>query len=131
MIFVDSNIPMYLVGGDHPLKERARELLERFVDAREKLVTDVEVFQEILHRYTAIRRRDAIEPAWRVLVELADDVFPVELPQVERAKRLLLESSELSARDALHLAVIEVQGVARILSFDAGLDGVAGVRRLY
>ena len=131
MIFVDSNIPMYLVGGDHPLKRRARELLERFIDAREKLVTDVEVFQEILHRYVAIRRRDAIEPAWQVLAELADEVFPLELPQVERAKRLLLDSPELSARDALHLAVIETQGVARILSFDSGFDGASGVRRLY
>lgn len=131
MIFVDSNIPMYLVGGEHPLKGRALELLERFVDAREKLVTDAEVFQEVLHRYTAIRRRGAIEPAWQVLAELADDVFPVELPHVERAKHLLLESSELSARDALHLAVLEAHGVARILSFDSGFDGITGVRRLY
>lgn len=131
MIFIDSNIPMYLVGGEHPLKERARELLERLVDARERLVTDVEVFQEILHRYAAIGRREAIEPAWRVLAELVDEVFAVELPQVERAKALLLDSPELSARDALHLAVIEAREVERILSFDSGFDGVTGLRRLY
>lgn len=131
MIFVDSNIPMYLVGADHPHKERARQLLERLVEARERLVTDVEVFQEVLRRYAAIGRREAIEPAWRVLAELADEVFPVDLPLVERAKRLLLGTPELSARDALHLAVMEARGVERILSFDSGFDRAAGPRRVY
>ena len=131
MIFVDSNIPMYLVGAEHPLKSRARDLVERLIEARERLVTDVEVFQEILHRYVAIERRDAIEPAWEVLTALADEVFPIGLPEVEGAKRRLLELEQLSARDALHLAVIEAQGIERILSFDSGFDGLAGLRRLH
>jgi len=29
MIFVDSNVPIYLVGADHPNKTRSRLLLER------------------------------------------------------------------------------------------------------
>ena len=65
MIFVDSNIPMYLVGASHPHKDDARRLLERFVAERTPLVTDAEVFQEILHRYVAIDRRDAIKPSLR------------------------------------------------------------------
>ena len=48
MIFVDSNIPMYLVGATPPHKVDAQRLLERFVTARERLVTDAEVLQEIL-----------------------------------------------------------------------------------
>ena len=62
MIFVDSNIPMYLIGAPHRHKDDARRLLERFVAERIPLVTDAEVFQEILHRYVAIDRRDAIKP---------------------------------------------------------------------
>ena len=61
MIFIDSNVPMYLIGSDHPNKRRARELLEQLIDARELLATSAEVFQEILHRYVAIERREAIE----------------------------------------------------------------------
>lgn len=121
---------MYLVGADHPNKSRARELLRRFIEAREKLVTDVEVFQELLHRYTAIRRRDAIEPAWRVLEELVDEVVPIDLPHVERGKELVLEHHELSARDALHVAAMERHGVELILSFDSGFDVVSSVRRV-
>ena len=40
MIFVDSNIPMYLVSAPHRHKDDARRLLERFVAERTPLVTD-------------------------------------------------------------------------------------------
>ncbi len=63
MIFVDSNIPMYLVGAPHPHRADARRLLERAVGDGERLVSDAEVLQEILHRYVVISRRDAIQPA--------------------------------------------------------------------
>jgi predicted nucleic acid-binding protein len=36
----------------------------------------------------------------------------------------------LSARDALHIAVMERHDVARILSFDSGFDGIPGITRL-
>ncbi len=122
---------MYLVGKDHPHKQRASELLERFVEARERLVTDAEVFQEILHRYTAIRRRDAIEPTWRVLADLADEVFAIDLDRVEAARILLIQNEQLSARDAIHVAVMAAQGIERILSFDTGFDRVESVRRVF
>lgn len=57
MIFIDSNIPMYLIGADHPHKLQSLALIERVVKERERLVTDAEVFQEILHRYDAIATR--------------------------------------------------------------------------
>ena len=61
MIFIDSNVPMYLIGAPHPNKTRAVELVNGLVCGGERLVTDVEVYQEILHRYTAIRREEAFE----------------------------------------------------------------------
>ena len=78
MILVDSNVPMYLVGGPHPNRDRARELLEIAIGRRERLVTDAEAFQEILHRYVAIDRREAIRAAWKTMRDLVDEVFPVE-----------------------------------------------------
>jgi uncharacterized protein len=130
VIFVDSNIPMYLVGGPHPHKADAQRLLERCIAERQRLVTDAEVLQEILHRYVAIDRRDAIQPAFDAILGVVDDVFPVEGPAVERAKAILLESRKLSVRDALHVSVMERRRVTRILSFDSGFDGVQGIERL-
>jgi hypothetical protein len=52
-------------------------------------------------------------------------VIPIERTDVEEAKLLLLTAKDLSARDALHIAVMLRHGITRIMSFDRGLDGVA------
>jgi predicted nucleic acid-binding protein len=130
LIFVDSNIPMYLVGSAHPHKADAQRLLEAAIAAGERLVTSAEVLQEILHRYIAIGRRDAIQPAFDALLGVADEVFPITRGDVERAKELLLGHPELSARDALHVAAMQRHDVARVLSFDAGFDGIPGIARV-
>jgi predicted nucleic acid-binding protein len=130
VIFVDSNVPMYLVGADHPHKADARRLLERAISSGDRLVTDVEVLQEILHRYVAIDRPDAIQPAFDAVLGVCDEVLGVELRDVERAKLIVLGRRPLSARDALHVAVMEHHGVERILSFDTGFDDVPGITRL-
>jgi predicted nucleic acid-binding protein len=130
MILVDSNVPMYLVGAAHPHKADAQHALERLVSARERLVTDAEVLQEILHRYVAIERRAAIQPAFDALLGVVDEVFPVDADIVERAKTILLARAHLSARDALHLAIMQRHGVEKILSFDEGFDGLPGIERL-
>jgi predicted nucleic acid-binding protein len=122
---------MYLVGVEHPNKTIARVLVERLVAERDRLVTDAEVLQEILHRYTAIQRRDAIQPAFDVLLGIVDEVVPIELTDVQRAKTLLHGKASLSARDAIHVAIMERRGIARILSFDAGFDGQPGVERMH
>lgn len=122
---------MYLVGTAHPYKDEARRLLERCIAENERLVTDAEVLQEILHRYVAISRRDAIQPAFDALLGVVDDVFPVDLTDVDRAKDIVLGNPRLSARDAVHIATMERHGARTILSFDAGFDGFPGVSRLH
>jgi len=128
--FIDSNIPMYLVGATHPHKAAARSLLEQCIADRERLVTDAEVLQEILHRYVAIERRGAIQPAFDALLGIVDEVYPVELADVERAKSIVLGGSHVSPRDAIHLAVMERRRVSRILSLATGFDGHPGITRL-
>lgn len=130
MILIDSNIPMYLVGASHPHKSDAQRWLEKLVSDRERLVTDAEVLQEILHRDVAIDRRDAIQPAFEVLLGIVDQVLGIDRVAVERAKEIVLGHRNLSARDAVHLAVMEQHGIDRILTFDSGFDGFPGVTRL-
>lgn len=130
MIFIDSNIPMYLVGAPHPHKADARRWLEELVSNQERLVTDAEVMQEILHRYASIERPDAIQPAFDALLGVVDEVFPVDRVAVERAREIVLGRKGLSARDAIHLAVMQIHGIKRILSFDRGFDGFPGITRM-
>jgi predicted nucleic acid-binding protein len=130
VILLDSNVPMYLIGASHPHKADAQRALERLVSARERIVSDAEVLQEILHRYVAIDRRDAIQPAFDVLLKIVDEVLPVDQAAVERAKHIVMGTRRLSARDALHIAVMEENGIERILSFDSGFDGFPGITRI-
>ena len=129
MIFVDSNVPMYLVGAAHPHKADAIQLLESAISAAESLVTSAEVLQEILHRYVAIGRRDAIQAAFDALRGVVDDIVPIEASDVERARALASGLADLSARDALHAAVMQRHGIERIMTFDRGFDLVPGIRR--
>lgn len=130
MTFVDSNIPMYLIGMAHPHKVDAQRLLEQLIAEEERLVTDAEVLQEILHRYAAIERRDAIQPAFDAITGIVDEIYPIEAADVDRAKVVLAGSRSLSARDALHVAIMERYGIERILSFDAGFDARPGISRI-
>jgi len=130
MILVDANIPMYLVGADHPNKVVARGMLEGAVNRGERLVTDVEVLQEILHRFTAIDRLPAIQPAFDVLLAVVDETLPIDAGDVEVAKRIVLGGYRLSARDAVHLAVMRRHDIDKIMSFDRGFDRYPGVARI-
>ena len=130
MILVDSNIPMYLVGAPHAHKSDARRLLEKVVSERQSLATDAEVLQEILHRYVAIDRRDAIQPAFDALIGIVDQVLAVDRSIAERAKQIVLGYRQLSARDAVHIAVMEHHGIEQIMTFDSGFDGFPGITRL-
>ena len=130
MIFIDSNVPMYLVGAPHPNKDRAIAMLTQLVRDEEQFVTDVEVYQEILHRYTAIQRLDSIDAAFEGLDAIADDILTFGISEVRAARTLIGSVDSLSARDALHVAVMQKAGTNRILSFDVGYDNCPGIDRL-
>ena len=131
MIFIDSNVPMYLIGASHPNKTRAIELVNRLVRAGERLVTDIEVYQEILRRYTAIRRTDAIDVAFRSLDTIADEVLTFGMREIRAAKSIIDAVDGVSARDALHVAIMRSSRIERILSFDRGFDAFPELDRLH
>jgi predicted nucleic acid-binding protein len=119
-----------IVGAPHAHKSDARRLLEKVISERERLVTDAEVLQEVLHRYAAIERRDAIQPAFDALLGIVDQVLAVDRSIVERAKQIVWGYQYLSARDAVHLAVMEHHGIERIVTFDSGFEAFPGITRL-
>ena len=107
MILVDANIPMSLIGDDAGRRRDARRALEDPVAEDEALRSDAEGLEEILHRYVSIDRRDRIGPAFDALLGVTDVVYPVELTDLERARRLVLATPLLSARDAINVAVMQ------------------------
>lgn len=121
---------MYLVGASHPNKDRAVAVLTQLAREGERFVTDVEVYQEILHRYTSIQRPDAIDAAFESLDALVDNTLSFTMSEVRVARDIIASVDGISARDALHVAVMRKAEVSRIFSFDRGFDACPGIDRM-
>ena len=106
MIFVDSNIPMYVAGRDHPLREPSRRFLEQARGGEVEICTSTEVLQEILYRYAALKRRDLAASVYELFVQLCPVVFPVTLADTDRARTLIAANERVTVRDAVHAAVM-------------------------
>ncbi len=130
MVFIDSNVPMYVAGRDHPLRAPAMRFLERVRAGDVEACSSTEVLQEILYRYAGLRRLDLARDVYNLFVSLCPVILPVTLADTDRARDLLGEAEGVSVRDAVHAAVMLNNGVAEVATFDAGFDVVPGVRRL-
>ncbi|HZI98890.1 MAG TPA: type II toxin-antitoxin system VapC family toxin [Actinomycetales bacterium] len=120
MIFVDTNVFMYAVGGAHPLRTPARETLTGHRRARRPMATSVEVLQEFLHAYLPVGRLETLDAALQLATDLAE-VWTVDPDDVRDARLLHDRHPHLSARDLMHLAVCASRGVDELLTYDRGL----------
>ena len=128
-IFVDSNIPMYVAGKEHPNREPARRFLARARAGEVEACTSTEVLQEILYRYVGLGRLDLAREVYDLFAELCPVIFPVTLADTDRARDIACSGLEVSVRDAVHAAVMLNHEVAVIATFDAAFDGLAGIQR--
>lgn len=126
MIFVDTNVFMYAVGGEHPLREEARRRLFEAVERRTPLVTSAEVLQEMLHAYLPVGRQASLDAALTLVSGCVTDVWPVEAADVHLARALDDEHPGLSARDLIHVACCRRRGVPDAMTFDRSLVAVMG-----
>jgi len=130
MVFVDSNVPMYVAGRDHPLRDRARRFLERARSGDVDICTSTEVLQEILYRYAALKRLDLAASVYDLFVHICPTVLPVALADTDRARALLVSSRGITVRDAVHAAVMLNHDVSEIATFDEGFDALDGIARV-
>jgi predicted nucleic acid-binding protein len=129
-VFVDANVPMYAVGAAHPLKQPCVDFLKAAARGEIAVLTDAEVLQEILHRYSALNQRERAIEVIQLFIKVVPTVLPITLADVEEALNIHQQHTALQARDSIHAAVMMNNGVQRILSADLHFDGVDQVQRL-
>ena len=129
-VFIDSNIPMYVAGADHPNRAPALRFLERVQTGEVEACTSTEVLQEILYRYSSLGRLDLAAAVYDFFVAIVPEVFAVTLADTDLAKDLLLRTGGVSARDVLHAAVMLNHSVADIATFDQDFDRIGQLRRI-
>jgi predicted nucleic acid-binding protein len=130
VIYVDSNVPMYLVGATHPNKLRVTELVPQLLSAREQLISSAETFQEILHRYLALRDRRHLAAAYEALEALLVRTVEVTKEDVDAARSISAEHPRLSSRDCLHAAIMDRIACRKIWSYDSGFDALPSLERI-
>jgi predicted nucleic acid-binding protein len=114
MIFVDTNVFMYAVGGPHPFKAKAREF---FLGQRDS----GEVLHELLHAYLPLSRMGTLEAALTLARTQTGAIWSLEHEDVEMAHSLATAHPALSARDLVHVARCRRRGVERVKTYDRGL----------
>ena len=130
-VFIDTNIPIYAVGRPHPHKEPCARTMAMVVERPEAFFTNVEVLQELIHRYTASGRWTLGREVLRDFVEVMyDRIEPVYVEDINLAAGLADEYVGVSARDLVHAAVMRRIGADMIISADSDFDRIPGVRRL-
>lgn len=121
-VFVDSNIPMYVAGAEHPNRTPATRFLERVRSGDVEACTSTEVLQEILYRYSALQRLDLAGKVYDFFVQLVPEIFDVTLADTDVARDLVTSTGGLSARDAVHAAVMLNHEVTSVATFDRGFE---------
>jgi hypothetical protein len=132
VFFLDVNVPMYAAGKPHPRKEACVWLLTEIANQRLPVAIDTEIIQEVLSRYGALERYDlAVEMASNLL-DLIPTVLPVGPKDVQRAVHLFEQYAPegVKGRDVLHAAVMQTNGLTKIISMDNHFDRIVGITRL-
>lgn len=124
MIFVDTSVLMYAVGGEHPLRSEARTFFLESAERGRPLATSAEVLQELLHAYLPVGRTETLDAALRLAEGRIATVWSVEEDDVRLARLLADRHPSLGARDVLHLACCRRRDVTRAKTFDRALASV-------
>lgn len=128
-VFLDTNVFLYAIGAQHPLKAASRRVLERIGDGELDAVTSTEVVQEILHVLLRRGLRETGLQLARHTIELLGGLLPVTQADLSIACDLIDRYPALPVRDAIHAATMLGNGVSAILSADGHFDVVQGIRR--
>jgi predicted nucleic acid-binding protein len=127
---IDSNIFMYAGGSAHPHRKSSLRFLDEVIHGNVQGVIDAETLQEILHRYRSIQRWSDGEAIYDRARIIFPDVLAITSGVTDGARVFMQAGPNLTARDAVHAAVVKVYGLDSICSFDRDFDQISGLKRI-
>ena len=129
MRLIDTNVIVYTVGSVHPLKEASERILSDIAAGTLAANLDAEALQEVLHVYSSRGERKKGFRTIEHLLMLFPNPFPIGREEIEKARDLMRAHSFLSARDAIHAAVVQTHDLEGIISADKVFDRIKGLKR--
>ena len=128
--FVDSNVFIYAIGREHPLKAPCRQVFRRWSEAGLALLTGSVVIHEVAGYLVRRRARPEALAALQRLVAADVAVLHPSHEALEHAARLVTEDASLGWFDAVHAATALSADVHHIISADRDFDRIPGVERV-
>lgn len=129
MKLIDTNIILYSLSREHPLKEPCRRLIARITSGEVAANIDVEVLQEVLYVYTHRNERNKGIAACRYLLDIFPNPFSVAKNEISAAITFMDKYPLLVSRDAIHAAVVVSNKLKGIISEDSDFDMIKGIKR--
>lgn len=128
--FLDANILMYAIGKAHPYKEPCIQILRLIETEALSVVSNVEVLQEILHRYRSLGKDALSRQAYGHFKTLCDAMLPVLESDLDLALGILEQAPGVQVRDAIHAATMLNHSLEKVVSTDRHFDRIDGIRRI-
>ncbi len=131
MIVLDTTVLVYATGGDHPLREPCRRIVQAVADGQLAATTTVEVVQEFAHvRARRRSRADAVELAG-AYADLLAPLLPVTLGELHAGLGLYRTSDRLGAFDAVLAAAALAAQARALVSADTAFGTVSRLAHVF
>jgi len=130
--FLDVNVPMYAAGKPHAYQQACVWIMQEIASERVDVTIDTEIIQEILYRFGAMQQWQTGTQLATSLLTLAPTVYAVTKADVVQAVQLFGQyaATGIKARDIIHVAVMQANGLSAIITTDRHFDLVPGIVRL-
>ena len=128
--FIDTNIFLYSVGRDHPLKPASVAVIHHIRDGEFTAIINTEIIQEILYHFQSIKQLLIGIRLAKDAVSISSRILPVEETDLSLAIELLESYPKIQTRDAFHAATMIRNGINEIISTDPHFDLIHEIKRI-
>ena len=131
-LFIDVNVFMYAAGKPHEYKNPCEKIVDAIEKGKIRAAVDTEIIQEVLYRYHFLGLSEfGYELSWHIIA-LKPRILPVDEDTIKLAlyyyKKYLQKG--IKPRDALHIASMVQNNLARIISTDLHFEEVKEITRI-
>jgi uncharacterized protein len=128
--FIDTNIFLYSVGRDHPLKSPSILTIQKIRDGSILAVINTEIVQEILYRVQSIKKLPVGIRLAKEAMLISSRIIPVTERDLSLAIELLELHPKVETRDTFHAATMINNGIREIISTDPHFDLLPEIKRI-
>jgi uncharacterized protein len=131
LILLDTTVLVYAVGGDHPLREPCRRIIEEIGTGTTTATTTVEVIQEFAHVRARRRGRTDASALSRHFIELLTPLVQPDESDLARGLEIFERHETLGSFDAVLAAIVlERDHLSGLMSADRAFSNVPGLFHL-